>query len=115
MSAKRDSKRMTKADRRLIAGILILCCVIFLFFVGLDARASEVQYEINNLNNRISESENRIRTLEVKIKSASNITTIEQRALALGMKYPGFNQMVHLDSENEINEFALALIESVYR
>lgn len=115
MNARQASGKMKKSDVRIIAAVLILCCIIFLLFVGLDAKASEVQYQINNLNNRISESENRIRTLEVKIKTASNISTIEKKALAMGMKYPGYDQMLHLGEQSEINEFALALIESVYR
>jgi predicted PurR-regulated permease PerM len=115
MKGRQASGKMKRSDVRIIACVLILCCIIFLLFVGLDAKASEVQYQINNLNNRISESENRIRTLEVKIKTASNISTIEKKALAMGMKYPGYDQMVHLGEQSEINEFALALIESVYR
>ncbi|MBR6025174.1 MAG: hypothetical protein IK069_00285 [Firmicutes bacterium] len=114
--SKEDKKiRAKKTEHRIVAFLLSLCCVILLVFVGLDAQSSKLQYEINSINNQISESQHRIRNLEVKIKSASNIRTIEKKALAMGMKYPGFEQLVHLNAENEINEFALALIESAYQ
>ncbi len=115
LSKEERKQRAKKTERRIVAFLLALCCTILLVFVGLDAQSSKLQYEINSINNQISESEHRIRNLEVKIKSASNIRTIEKKALAMGMKYPGFEQMVHLNAENEINEFALALIESVYQ
>lgn len=98
--------------------ILISILIVGVFFLGvitLTARSSELQYDINMLNKEIQESERMIRSLEVQIKSASNITNLEERAAELGLVYPGYDQIVYLDPEvAEIDDFALALMETVY-
>lgn len=98
--------------------ILISIMIVGVFFLGvitLTARSSELQYDINMLNKEIQESERMVRSLEVQIKSASNITNLEERAAELGLVYPDYDQVVYLDPEvAEIDDFALALMETVY-
>ena len=94
--------------------VLFVLCAIVLFSITITAKASELQYEINTLSKEIQETERRIQTLEVKIKSASNITTVEKRALELGLTHPGVDDIVHLSDSDSMDEFALALMESVY-
>ena len=53
--------------------------------------------------------------LEVQIKSATNITNIEKKALDIGMIYPDFDQIIYIQGGSDIEEFALALMESVYQ
>ena len=105
------SKKIGKAG---VAFVLILICAAFLLFVGLDAQASKIQYEINQINKEIADVEKDITKLEVQIKSATNITILEKRALELGMIYPSFDQIIYVNGASEIEEFALALMESVY-
>ena len=108
-------KRITRIGRGGLVALLLIICMAFLFFVGIDAYTSKVQYDINQINKQISEAEKRVTKLEVEIKSATNITTIEKKALDLGMIYPDFDQIVYVQGDSNIEEFALALMESVYR
>ena len=110
----KKEQNIYKITRRGIVAILLVLCMAFLFFVGLDAHTSKVQYDINQINKQISEAEKQITKLEVKIKSATNITSIERKALELGMIYPSFDQIVYVNSGSNIEEFALALMESVF-
>lgn len=97
-----------------IVAVLLLICVTLLFFVGLDAYSSKIQYDINQINKEIETTEKEIANLEVKIKSATNISTIERKALELGMIYPSFDQIVYIQGDSSIEEFGVALMESVY-
>ena len=108
-------KRIKKLSRGGLVALLLVICMAFLFFVGLDAHTSKVQYDINQINKQISETEKKITKLEVEIKSASNITTIEKKAKDLGMIYPAFDQIMYIQGDSDIEEFALALMESVYQ
>lgn len=110
----KKEQNIVKVTRRGIVAILLVLCMAFLFFVGLDAHTSKVQYDINQINKQITEAEKQITKLEVKIKSATNITSIEEKALGLGMIYPSFDQIVYVNSDSDIEEFALALMESVF-
>jgi len=96
--------------------LLIALCIMLIAFVWLTAYTAKVQYEINSLNSQISETQREIKTLEVKIKQASNITNIEARALELGLVYPAFDQVKYLKAQNEpIRDLALALMETAYQ
>lgn len=95
--------------------LLLISCAVLLFFVGLNAHTSKLKYDINQLNKQIAEAEKQITNLEVQIKSASNITTIERKALAMGMVYPDVDQIVYIQGDAGIEGFALALMESVYQ
>ncbi len=108
-------KRRKKISRSGLIVMLLVTCMAFLFFVGLDAHTSKVQYDINQINKQISEAEKQITKLEVEIKSATNITTVEQKALGLGMVYPDIDQIIYIQGDSDIEDFALALMESVYQ
>ncbi len=110
---------MTKADRsykaRVVAGIMAIF-ILMLAIIGLNAYNSKIQYDINRMNNQISETQKEIQNLQVQIKSAANITNLENRAAELGLVYPTADQIVFLESEEAgIEDFALALMESAYR
>lgn len=108
-------KRRKKISRSGLVVLLLATCMAFLFFVGLDAHTSKVQYDINQINKQISEAEKEITKLEVEIKSATNITTVERKALDLGMIYPDIEQIIYIQGDSDIEDFALALMESVYQ
>ena len=68
------------------------------------------------MNNQIAETQKEIQNLQVQIKSAANITNLENRAAELGLVYPTADQIVFLETEEGgIEDFALALMESAYR
>ena len=102
-------------DKVRILAIIFFIGMVFLGMITLTAHSSKLQYEINTLNKQIQESERTIRSLEVQIKSASNITNLEARAAELGLVYPGYDKIVYLDNNTAgIDDFALALMETAY-
>ena len=110
---------MTKAERSYkgkVVAELLLIFVLMLAVIGITAYNSKIQYDINKMNNQISETQKEIQNLQVQIKTAANITNLESRALELGLIYPNYDQIVYLESQEAgIEDFALALMESAYR
>ncbi len=110
---------MTKAEKSYKVKVIVELLIIFallLAMIGITAYNSKIQYDINKLNNQISETQKEIQNLQVQIKTAANITNLEARAAELGLIYPGAGQVVYLeDEEGGIEDFALALMESAYR
>ncbi len=107
-------KKVTLSKFRLIAYIVGICLVMILF-IGLTAHSAELQYDINLLNSALQDTQRQIQTLEVKIKTATNITNLETRAHELGLVYPTFDQIVYLRGEEKpVDDFAIALMESTY-
>ena len=109
---------MTKAERsykgKVVAEVLLIF-VLMLAVIGITAYNSKIQYDINKMNNQIAETQKEIQNLQVQIKTAANITNLESRALELGLVYPNYDQIVYLESqEANIEDFALALMESAY-
>lgn len=109
---------MTKAERsykgKVVAELLVIF-VLMLAVIGITAYNSKIQYDINKMNNQIAETQKEIQNLQVQIKTAANITNLESRALELGLIYPSYDQIVYLESqEADIEDFALALMESAY-
>ena len=109
---------MTKAERSYkgkVVAELLLIFVLMLAVIGITAYNSKIQYDINKMNNKIAETQKEIQNLQVQIKTAANITNLESRALELGLVYPNYDQIVYLESqEADIEDFALALMESAY-
>ena len=100
----------------MVTGAPLLIFALLLAVIGITAYNSKIQYDINKLNNQISETQKEIQNLQVQIKTAANITNLESRAAELGLMYPTSDQIVFLEAEEGgIEDFALALMESVYR
>ena len=109
---------MTKAERKYkvkVVAELLLIFALLLAVIGITAYNSKIQYDINKLNNQIAETQKEIQNLQVQIKTAANITNLESRAIDLGLIYPTSDQIVFLATEEgDIEDFALALMESAY-
>ena len=102
--------------KSLIMILIIAICAFCVWLVYLNALSSKLQYEINSLNNKITESSWDMRNLEVSVKSQTNITNLEEKAAQIGMVYPGFKDIVYLRGETPVvQDFALALKENIYR
>lgn len=96
--------------------LLIACGFVFIGLIALNAFSSKLQYDINELNKEILTAERVVQNLEVDIKTATSIATVEAKAFALGMVYPTFQEIVYLESGGDVLEdFALALRESAYQ
>ena len=95
--------------------LLVLCGFVFIGLIGVNAFSSKMQYDINTLNRQILSVERTVQNLEVEIQTATSIATVEAKAMAMGMVYPTFQEMVYLDGQTGVQEdFALALRESAY-
>jgi len=103
-----------KDTAKIIVYILILCAIL-LASVGITAHTAKLQYDINKLNSQIAETQTDIKTLEVRIKSASNITNVEERAEELGFVYPEFDQIRYIaaDSSYGVDVPAVTVRENV--
>jgi len=107
--------RTQKSKIRILL-LIIVICAFCVWLVYLNALSSKLQYEINSINNKITESSWDMRNLEVAVKRQTNITNLEEKATEIGMVYPGFKDIVYLRGETPVvQDFALALRESIYR
>ena len=103
-------------DKTKIIIVILLVCAFCVGLVWLNAYSSELQYDINRINNQIQQTGWEIRALEVSVNTQSNITNLEQKAAELGMVYPNFSDIVYLRGDTpEAEDLALALRENVYR
>ena len=94
----------------LVAGALCICMIVS------AAYSASVKYEINMIVRVNDELTGEIENLNVKIKNATNIRTIEKKAEErLGMIYPSSEQFIFLTSHAKPQgEFAMLLIEYAY-
>ena len=106
--------RAQSIDKFRIICLMIAVAIIFIALIGINAYSAKLQFEINTLNKQIQEHQRNIQNLEVKIKSASNINNLEQKALDLGLVYPDFDAIKYLEKTEPIEEFALVLKEAIY-
>ena len=107
--------RTTRSKIRILVIVLFICafCVCLVY---LNAMSSKLQYEINSLNNKITEASWDVRNLEVSVKKQTNITNLEAKAMEIGMVFPGFKDIVYLRGDTpEVQDFAIALKESIYK
>ncbi len=109
---------MTKIlkDRTKILILILIACMFCVGLVWLNAVSSKLQYDINSINNKIQQTSWEIRDLEVSVKSKTNITNLETKAMEIGMVFPDINDIVYLRGDTpRVQDFALALRENVYR
>ncbi len=105
----------SQKDKTRIIALLLALAMVFIVVIFINAYSAKLQYQINTINGQIQERQREILNLQVKIKSATNINNLEQRAFELGLVYPGFDEIIYIQNdENSIQEFALALKETVY-
>ncbi len=96
--------------------LILIACAFCVGLVYLNALSSKLQYDINSINNKITEASWDVRNLEVSVKRQTNITNLEAQAASIGMVHPGFSDIVYLRGETpKVQDFALALKENIYR
>lgn len=104
-------------DKTKIILILIVVTVLAIGLIGLTAYSTSLQYDINSINSRITDSQWTARNLEVEIKSANTLTSLQERALDMGLVYPSFDEIIYLKAGTEtaqVHDLAVALMESAY-
>jgi len=94
----------------LLAGVLCICVIVS------TAYTAGVKYEINSIAKMNAGLVGEIENLNVKIKNATNIKTLEEKALnELGMVYPSPEQFVFLSPQvKPQGDFAMLLMEHSY-
>ena len=112
---EKDAAISVKDKFRLLV-LMVALGALFAGFVAATAYGAKIQYNINTIQAKSSEVQGEIENLSVKIKSATNIQTIEEKALAMGMVYPKLTEYVYIDGKTEepVQDFALALMEQAY-
>lgn len=103
-------------DRLRLLVLIVILGVVFVTFVAATAYSAKIQYSINSITAKSEEIQGEIENLNVKIKSATNIQTVEEKAVSMGMVYPQVNEYVYIDGQERepIRDFALALKEQAY-
>ncbi|WP_027398730.1 hypothetical protein [Anaerovorax odorimutans] len=121
---KRQVKSSKKKSNSIITSKDKIAILMFTLFVGIicvglilcTAYAAKVKYNINNLTNKNEVIAGEIETLNVEIQSASNIKTIEEKAISrIGMIHPTQDQLVFMDGNKKpADDFSLALKQQAY-
>jgi len=106
----------TPKDRVMLMLLTILAGVICVGMIISTAFSASIKYDINTLIKENTVIQGEIENLNVKIKSAVNIGTIEERAThELGMIYPDVTQFKYLDNETKAPQnFASIIKEAAY-
>ena len=106
----------TTSSKIKIIFLVVAICAFCVCLVYLNATSSRLQYEINSINNKITEANWDVRNLEVSVKKQTNITNLEAKAAEIGMVYPGFKDIVYLRGDTpQVQDFAIALKENIYK
>lgn len=106
----------TSKDRLMLMLLTVLTGIICIGLIISTAYSANIKYDINTIIKENALIQGEIENLNVKIKSAVNIGTIEERAtLELGMVYPGVTQFKYLDNEVKAPQnFASIIKEAAY-
>lgn len=111
---ERDKKkpRTSPKDRFSLIILTVVMGLVFVAMIIVSAYGANIKYDINTLAKENAVIQGEIENLNVKIKSAVNISAIEERAInELGMVYPETSQFRYLGSEQEITHNLAALIK----
>lgn len=107
---------IAKDRRRLLAYVIVLATVCIGMVIS-GAYAATLKCNINKLIASNAEIEKDIETLNVEIKTANNISTIEAKAIGeLGMIYPSAAEIVYVTAQSEpATNFGVLLKEQAYQ
>jgi len=111
--------KITKDKNRIKILILMLLATFFcICFVYMTAQSSAIQYDINQINSQITNSEWTQRNLEAKIKGANTLSSLEKEAKDMGLVYASFDDTIYLETEAEednVHDLALVMREAAHR
>ena len=95
----------------LFTGLLCICLIIA------AAYSTQIKFNTNSILAKADSVQGEIENLNVAIKSANNISVIEERAMGeLGMVYPEIDQIAFINTgSNEIPDFALTLKQLAFK
>ena len=113
---KRTVVRTMVIDRKkLMVFILVVGCILIATIVA-SAYAASIAYANNQLKTEINMLQGEVDALSIDIESASNVQTIERKAInQLGMVYPRDDQYVEIaGQEAPGSDFALLLKKAAF-
>lgn len=113
----KEAKHMIDAkDKGRLMLLTVFVGLICICLIVMAAYTAQVKYDINGVLAKSDKLQGEIDNLSVQINSASNITSIEQKAeTRLGMVYPTSDQITYIETEKEtITGFAQTLKQIAY-
>lgn len=91
-----------KDTKKHIIRIIFLFALLLLVGIAFNAYQSAINYDITEMNGKISDVRNEIDNLNLQVASAIAPNVIEDRAInELGMEYPSASQYVYIDAVNK--------------
>ncbi len=113
---KKTVTKKTVVDRRKVMILILVVGMICIGAIVASAYAASIAYSNNQLKNEITMLQGEVDALSIKIESASNVQTIEQKAIdKLGMVYPSADQYVEISGqESPGSDFASLLKEAAF-
>ncbi len=107
---------MNSKDKSRLMGLTVFVGLVCICLIIMAAYTAQVKYNINGIMADSDKVKGEIENLRVELNSASNITSIEQKAEArLGMVYPTADQITYIEGEDEsITGFAQTLKQIAY-
>lgn len=85
--------------------LLIFAGTILISTIWMSAKATEIKYEINKINNANVLLQNEISMLDIKIESANSIEQIEDYATGtLNMQYPKAQQCIYVEEGSKASD-----------
>jgi cell division protein FtsL len=106
----------TKHDRAKLIMLLLVIGVLCVAGVVSTAYATQIKYNLNEINKQNIVIQGEIDNLNVIIQEENNVAKIEDKAInLLGMVYPSYDQIVYIAEDSQtINNFASVLREQAY-
>jgi cell division protein FtsL len=110
------SATVTRREKVTVVSLLLLIGVLCVCLIVSTAYVAGVKYEINTIARESAELQGEIENLNVKIKNATNIKAVEEKAINdLGMIYPSSEQFVFLSAHSKPQgDFAMLLKDQAY-
>ncbi len=110
------SSLLTRKDKARLLFLTVIAGFLCVLLVISTAYAAGVKYEINQIIKENSTLQGEIENLNVKIKSAVSISTVEERAQnEIGMVYPTADQYVYIGEESAPQgEMAMLIYDQAY-
>jgi len=115
-ASRPQSSTVTMQDRVKLISLLLLAGILCISIIISTAYVASVRFEINTINSQSATLQGEIENLNVRIKNATNIKTIEEKAAnELGMIYPQVERFVFIQSnEKPQGDFAMRLKVQAY-
>lgn len=94
----RVRRRIRYNNRKIMFKSLFLAGIVLVVGLAFLAYGSQINYRINDTENKIAKLENEIENLNLEIAANSSPEIIEEKAIEdLGMEYPDASQYIYLD------------------